>query len=407
MPVAHCPHIAGAEAGRSSLSGGPCQRMGRPSSSERGPRSCAASGITPLSFPHPFLYRPAAAEEEASWQQQSPTLGSPPGSTARFSPRLSLLPGPWHQPAPRQVHLTGRLGRGHRLLSPTVALPPLPWALAVSQPLSSPHSCPPEPGRTVPQHPKGASLRPQGLGLLVQQNLPVQQGWAPTPAARGYRLPKSPCCTLACGRESEPGFQPRPIPTEGRLRKPRGSSSESLCRLPRAAPHPTDRLRPCPCHHPNLTPRAGAARFLPTRLAAARPRCLPCRWLVGLIPQGAFGGPLASSLGGLSPCHLWGKAGSLLSSSSSAPAVCPAQAKPALAVVPRRATTGAHLPRATATRAVGPFPARHRAMWVATSDLTMAALTSHWGSPGLSRAGRPCGLPWGNTAAALSGSGSP
>ena len=61
-----------------------------------------------------------------------------------------------------------------------------------------------------------------------------------------------------------------------------------LLRLPHAASHPTGRLRPCPCRHPNLTPRAGAARFLPTPLAAARPRCLPCRPLLGLVPQGAF-----------------------------------------------------------------------------------------------------------------------
>ena len=89
-PAAHCPHAAGGEAGRSSLSGGPCQRTGRPSSSEGGQHSWAASRGPPFSFPHPLLYRPAVAEEEASWQQQSPASGSPPGSTARLSPRLSL-----------------------------------------------------------------------------------------------------------------------------------------------------------------------------------------------------------------------------------------------------------------------------------------------------------------------------
>lgn len=263
-----------------------------------------------------------------------PCLGKP---TRQHSLILTLsLPAPWHHPAPRQAPLSGRSGRGHRLLCPTAAPPPLPWALIVSRPLFSPLRCPPQPGRTVPQRPKGTSPRSQGLGLPAQQNLPVQQGWAPTPAARGYRLPKRPCCTLAFGRESEPGFQPRPIPTEGGLRKPRGSSSANLCWLPHAAAHPPDRVTPRPCYHPNVTPWAGAARFVPTRLAAARPRCLPCWLLVSLVPQGAFGGPLASSLGALSARHLWAKTGSPLSSSPSAAAVWPAQAKTAPAAAPRR-----------------------------------------------------------------------
>lgn len=60
------------------------------------------------------------------------------------------------------------------------------------------------------------------------------------------------------------------------------------------------------------------------------------------------------------------------------------------------------------TATVGNFLAHQRAVWAASSDLTVAmALTSQWGSPGLSRAGRPRGLPWGKTAAALPGSGSP
>ena len=49
-----------------------------------------------------------------------------------------------------------------------------------------------------------------------------------------------------------------------------------------------DRVRPCPCCHPNLTPWAGAAHFAPSRLAAAQPCCLPCWLLVGLVPQGSL-----------------------------------------------------------------------------------------------------------------------
>lgn len=155
-------------------------------------------------------------------------------------------------------------------------------------------------------------------------------------------------------------------------------------------------------------PRAEAAHFLPTHLAAAGPRCLPCRLLVSLIRQGDFGGPSASSSGGLSSCHLWAKAGSLLSSSPSAPAVwLPGQKQL------RRQQSKAAPSRSTPaqgnshTAALGPLRAHHRALRTASSDLTMAALMSRWGSPRLSRAGTPCGLPWGNTAAALLGSGSP
>ena len=194
MPVAHYPHAMGAEALARSRPPEASQGTSQLQQRERAAQLGCFQGF-PLSFPHPLLYRPAVAEAEASWQQQSPATGSPPGSTARFIPRPSLLPGPWHQPAPWQAPLSDCLWRGHRLLSP---------------------------------------LRPPTSSLGT--------GGLPTPLI------------------------PAQLPPSARQ----------------------DRVRPCSCCHPNLTPRAGAAHFSPTRLAAARPRCLPCWLLVSLAPQGVI-----------------------------------------------------------------------------------------------------------------------
>ena len=107
---------------------GPCQKSASRSLPGDVPAAAAREGSTagllpgvpPLLSPS-FVYRPAVAEAEASWQQQSPATGSPPGSAAQFIPRPSLLPGPWHQPAPRQTTLSDHSRRGYRLLSPNAA----------------------------------------------------------------------------------------------------------------------------------------------------------------------------------------------------------------------------------------------------------------------------------------------
>ena len=171
-------------------------------------------------------------DEEASCQQQSPATGSPLGSTARFSPPPSLLPAPCLQPAPRQAPLSGRSRRGHRLLSPTVAPHLFPRRWRSPDPSHPRTAAPLSQAGPCLNVQRGPLSGPRGLASPVQQYLPMQQGWAPTPAARGYRLPKSSCCTLAFGQESEPGFQLRPIPSEGGLRKPRGSSSEASVSFP-------------------------------------------------------------------------------------------------------------------------------------------------------------------------------
>lgn len=172
----------------------------------------------------------------------------------------------------------------------------------------------------------------------VQQNLPVLlAGLGSDPCSTRLPPPQKPLL--------HPGFWPGERAGLSAETHPyrRGSlQATGLFRKPLSASpcFPTDRARPRPCYHPNLKPRAGAAHFVPTRLAAARPRCLSCRLLVSLVPQGAFGGPLASSLGGLSPRHPWAKAGSPLSSSSSAPAVRPVRAKPAaVAAAPQQECT--------------------------------------------------------------------
>ena len=120
MPVAHYPHAMGAEALARSRPPEASQGTSQLQQRERAAQLGCFQRF-PLSFPHPLLYRPTVAEEEASWQQQSPATGSPPGSAARFIPRPSLLPGPWHLFGPWQAPLSDHSRRGHRLLSPTAA----------------------------------------------------------------------------------------------------------------------------------------------------------------------------------------------------------------------------------------------------------------------------------------------
>lgn len=96
-----------------------------------------------------------------------------------------------------------------------------------------------------------------------------------------------------------------------------------------------------------------------------------------------------------------GKAGSPLSPSSVS---CPG--KTSSGSSPASPPAGALLTRATATRQMWAPSPRHRAVLAASCDITMAALRSV-GLPRADRAGRACGLPWGNTAAALLGGGRP
>jgi len=290
----------------------------------RGQRSWAARRGPPPPFAIPCC--PAAAgAEDASWQQQSPTLGGPAGSTAQCSarPPCSLAPAPACSSADSSPWPSGEGAQ---------AAVPLPC-----RPLSSP-----QPGRTAPQPPAAAVSGPQGLASpCLRQNLPEQQGWAPTGLFSRKPLPASPCCCT-----------------------------------------PRCPCWPRPCQQPNLTLQAGAAHSVPARLAAARPCSLPCRLLVSLAPQGASGGPSASYPQRLPPRHFWAKAGSPLRASPSDPAARPAQAEPAPAAASRRSPSGARLPEATAAWSCGLLPRAAQGCALAGCDLTVAALTSSRGTQG-------------------------
>jgi len=187
MPLAHCPHALGDGAGSRSLRGSPCQGTGRPSSSssERGEGSAAGllAGVPPLLSPS-LVARQQPEQRMRAGSSSPPPWEAQPAAQPNAQP---VLPAPWPrpQPAPRQTALCGRLGRGHRLLSPFPAGP------------SPPHS---------QAGPRLSLPRPQSQG---------PRAWPPR----------------ACGKTSP----------SSRAGLRRGSSPENLCRLPHAAAHPAAR----------------------------------------------------------------------------------------------------------------------------------------------------------------------
>jgi len=291
--LAHRRHVVGAGAGSSSLRGGPCQGT-VPAAAAREERAaqlgCSQGSPPPFAIP---CCPAAVGAEDRELAAAVPRLGRPNRQHSPILSPSSLLPGPGPSlPLSRQLSMASREG--------AQAAVPLP-----SRPLSSP-----QPGRTAPQPPEAGSLRAQGLGLPARVAKPPHaQGWAPMGLFSGKPLPASPCCCA-----------------------------------------PRCPCWPHLCQQPKLTLRAGAAHAVPTRLAVARPHCLPCWLLLSLARHGAFGGPSASGPRSLSPRHLWAKAGSLLRASPSAPAARPAQAEPAPAAAPRCSPAGARVPEATAAR---------------------------------------------------------
>lgn len=212
---------------RSSLSGGPCQRTGRPGSSERGQPSWAASrGPLPLLCPS-FALQACSGRRGSKLAAAVPRLGKP---TRQHSPiPTPSLPAPWALALTRPLAGTSQwpFGEGAQAAVPHHGPPLLPWPLPVSQPLSSLHSCPPQPGSTVPQRPEGASLRSQGLG-------PPRAAKSPCAASRaGLRplqheataSPKAPAAPwLLAGRASrafsrDPSLQKGVFASHGALQK--------------------------------------------------------------------------------------------------------------------------------------------------------------------------------------------
>lgn len=108
MPAAHRPQAAGAEAGRSSLSGGPCQRKGCPSSSESGQQGWGPP-------PFPTLCGTGLPREKRRRAGSS----SPPPREARPAAQPRSHPaGRWFPLVPKEpLEAPGRLVWGAFLLA--------------------------------------------------------------------------------------------------------------------------------------------------------------------------------------------------------------------------------------------------------------------------------------------------
>ena len=274
------------------VSGGPCQRSSWasfpgdvPAAAREGSTAGLLPGLSPLLSPS-FALQACSGRRGSKLAAAVPRRGKP---TRQHSPILTpCLPAPWHQPAPRQAPLSGRSRRGHRLLSPTVAAHLFPgrWR--------SPDPSPPRTAAPLSQAGPCLSIQrgpvsgPRGLASPCCKSSPCSRAGLRPLQHEATASPEAQAAHWLLGGRASQAFSRDPSPQKRGASQATGLFFRSLCQLPHAAPRPTGRVRPRPCYHPNLTPRAGAACFIPTRLAAARPRCLPCRLLVGRVLQGAI-----------------------------------------------------------------------------------------------------------------------
>ena len=138
------------------VSRGLCQRSASgsllgdvPAAVREGSTAELLPGVPPLLSPS-FALQACSGRRGSKLPAAVPRHGKP---TRQHSPILTpSLPAPCSLPptCPSAGTSQWPFAEGAQAAVPHRGPPPLPQALAVSRPLSSPHSCPPQPGRTVP-----------------------------------------------------------------------------------------------------------------------------------------------------------------------------------------------------------------------------------------------------------------